>query len=69
MSSNPFLSKEVKLKRVQKGFAIVFPVVIMIFVIGNYYVNLINDTVKNDYIQKKEEVTIEVEEEEKRLLL
>lgn len=66
MSSNPFLSKEVKLKRVWKGFVIAFPVVIMIFVLGNYYVNLINDTVRNDYIQEKEDVTIEVEKEERK---
>ncbi len=53
MSSNPFLSKEVKLKRVWKGFAIAFPVVIMIFVIGNHYINIIDDTLREHYIENK----------------
>ena len=66
MSTNPFLSKEVKLKRVRKGFVIAFPVVVMIFVISNYYINLIDDTLKNDNIRIKEEITIEVEEEDKK---
>ena len=53
MSSNPFLSKEVKLKRVWKGFAIAFPVVIMIFIIGNHYINLIDDTLREHYTEDK----------------
>lgn len=53
MSSNPFLSKEVKLKRVWKGFAIAFPVVIMIFVLGNHYINLIDDSLRDKYQTEK----------------
>jgi hypothetical protein len=53
MSSNPFLSKEVNFKRVRKGFAIAFPVVIMILVIGTYYVNLIDYTLREKYKTEK----------------
>lgn len=53
MSSNPFLSKEVKSRRVWKGFAIAFPVVIMIFVIGNHYINLIDDSLRDKYQTEK----------------
>lgn len=62
MSSNPFLSKEVKLKRVQKGFAIAFPVVIMIFVIGNHYINLIDDTLRDHYVGENQNQDNPVEE-------
>lgn len=65
MSSNPFLSKEVKLKRVWKGFAIAFPVVIMIFVIGNLYINLIDDTLREHYIENK---VLGVEDTESRVI-
>lgn len=53
MSSNPFLSKEVKFKRVLKGLAIISPVLIMIFVIGNYYFNLIDGTLREHYTENK----------------
>jgi hypothetical protein len=53
VKNNPFLSKEVKLKRVLKGFAIGLPVAIMIFVLGNYYINLIDDSLRDKYQTEK----------------
>lgn len=53
MSSNPFLSKEVKFKRVWKGFAMAFPIVIMIFILGNHYINLIDDSLRDKYQTEK----------------
>ena len=64
MSSNPFLSKEMKFKRVLKGFAIAFPLTIMIFVIGNHYINLIDDTLREHYVGEKQEKVLGVKEEE-----
>jgi hypothetical protein len=64
MSSNPFLSKDVKLKRVLKGFAIILPVTIMIFVIGGYYINLIDDTLREHYLGEKQEKVLGFKEEE-----
>lgn len=63
MSSSPFLSKEVKLKRVLKGLAVFSPVMIMILVIGNYYVNLIDNALRNHYVPVKQEKVLGVEEE------
>jgi len=68
MSSNPFLSKEVKFKRVKKGFAIAFPLTIMIFVIGNHYINLIDDTLRNHYVGEKQEKVLGVEDLEPKLV-
>lgn len=68
MSSNPFLSKEVKLKRVWKGFAMAFPIVIMIFVIGNHYVNLIDDTLRNHYVGENQDKVLGVEESNPKLI-
>lgn len=51
MSSNPFLSKEINSKRILKGVATFLPVVMMIAVIGNYYVNLIDNTLRDHYTQ------------------
>jgi len=53
MKNNPFLSKEVKFKRVKKGFAIAFPLTIMLFVIGNHYINLIEDSLREKYQTEK----------------
>lgn len=61
MNSNPFLSKEVKFKRISKGFAIAFPVIIMIFVIGSYYFNLIDNTLRNHYVGDKKEIVLGTE--------
>ncbi|KUK76668.1 MAG: hypothetical protein XD93_0783 [candidate division WS6 bacterium 34_10] len=69
MSSNPFLSKEVKLKRVRKGFVIALPVVIMIFVIGNHYINLIDDTLRNHYVGENQNQDNPVEEVEENKVL
>jgi len=68
MSSNPFLSKEVKFKRVKKGFAIAFPLTIMIFVIGNHYINLIDDTLRDHYVGEKQEKVLGVEDSEPKLI-
>lgn len=54
MSSNPFLSKEVKLKRVWKGFAIAFPVVIMISYLSIYYIDLIDTSLREHYLGKQQ---------------
>ena len=53
MKNNPFLNKEVQFKRVIKGLKIGLPVVIMAFVIGNYYMNLIDDYFKDKYAKER----------------
>ena len=68
MSNNPFLSKEVKLKRVFKGFAIGFPLIIMIFVIGNHYINLVDDALRTHYVGKKQEKVLGVKESKPQLI-
>ncbi|MGI6423086.1 MAG: hypothetical protein ACOX0X_00500 [Candidatus Dojkabacteria bacterium] len=55
MSSNPFISTEVNLKRVGKGVAIFLPCLIMISVIGSYYFHLIDDTLREHYSKEKQE--------------
>ncbi len=62
MKNNPFLSKEVDLKRISKGLKIGLPVVIMIFVIGNHYINLIDDTLRNHYVGENQSQDNPVEE-------
>ncbi len=44
MSSNPFLSKEVSVKRIMKGIAISLPCMIMTFAIGSYYADILFPT-------------------------
>lgn len=56
MKNNSFLSKEVNLKRISKGLKIGLPVVIMIFVIGNHYINLIDDTLRNHYVGENQKI-------------
>jgi len=53
MSSNPFISKEVDSERIYKGLKIGLPVVIMIFVLGVHYINLIDDSLKEKYQTEK----------------
>jgi len=53
MRTNPFLSKEVKCKRVWTGFAVGLPLVIMIVVIGSYYTNLIKEYLREKYQTEK----------------
>ncbi len=65
MSRTPFLSKEVSLRRVLKGFAIISPVLIMIFVIGSYYFNLIDQTLEEHYTENK---VLGVEDTESRII-
>jgi len=62
MKNNPFLSKEVNLKRISKGLKIGLPVVIMIFVLGNHYINLIDDTLRNRYVRENQNQDNPVEE-------
>jgi|GEM_PF-5011069 hypothetical protein len=61
MKNNPFLNKEVKFKRITKGLIIGLPVVIMIFVIGNHYVNLIDDILRDYYTRGKQEKVLKTE--------
>lgn len=53
MKNNLFLNKEVNLKRIKKGLAIGLPVTIMIFVLGNHYINLIDDSLREKYQTEK----------------
>lgn len=62
MKRNPFLSKEVNLKRIFKALKIGLPVVIIIFVLGNHYINLIDDTLRNHYAGENQNKDIPVEE-------
>lgn len=64
MSSNPFLSKEVKLKRAWKALVIALPVVIMMFALGNHYVSLIDDTLRNNHAGESEDKVLGAVEEE-----
>lgn len=65
MSSNPFFSKEVKFKRVLKGLAIALPVLIMTSVVGSYYFNLIDETLREHYTENK---VLGVEDTESRII-
>lgn len=49
MKKNLFLNKEVNFKRITKGLAIGLLVVVIITVIGNYYINLIDDSLREKY--------------------
>ncbi len=62
MKNNPFLSKEVNLNRLSKGLKRGLPVVIMIFVLGNHYINLIDDTLRNRYVGENQNQDNPVEE-------
>lgn len=62
MKRNPFLSKEINLKRIFKGLKIGLPVVIIIFVLGNHYINPIDDTLRNHYVGQNQNKDIPVEE-------
>lgn len=53
MKKNLFLKKEVNLKRITKGLAIGLPVAIMVFVLGNHYINLIEDSLRDKYQTEK----------------
>jgi len=53
MKKNLFLKKEVNLKRITKGLTIGLPVAIMIFVLGNHYINLIDDSLREKYQTEK----------------
>ncbi|HCC68061.1 TPA: hypothetical protein DEP90_02550 [Patescibacteria group bacterium] len=63
MSSNPFLSKEVKFKRVLKGLAITIPCTIMILYLGIYYIDLIDSSLRQHYSTVPEVEVLGVEEE------
>lgn len=65
MSSNPFFSKEVKFKRVLKGLAIILPVLIMTSVVGSYYFDLIDEALREHYIENK---VLGVEDIESRII-
>ena len=65
MSSNPFFSKEVKFKRVLKGLAIILPVLIMTSVVGSYYFNLLDETLREHYTENK---VLGVEDTESRII-
>lgn len=68
MSSNPFISTEVNLKRVGKGVAIFLPCLIMMLVVGSYYSDLIDSTLRNYYIGDSQEKVLGVEESEPKLV-
>jgi hypothetical protein len=68
MSSNPFLSKEVKFKRVLKGFAIIFPVFIMILTITVIYYDLIDEALREHYVGVEEDDVLGAEDEEPHLI-
>ena len=55
MNTNPFLSKKVNPKRIWKGIGIVLPLTIILFIVGNYTINLIDNTLRNHYIGEKQE--------------
>lgn len=68
MSNNPFLSKEVKLKRVWKGFVISFSVLVMVLVIGDYYVNLIDSTLRSHYVEQEQKEVLGAKDSEPKLI-
>lgn len=49
MKNNLFLNNEINIKRIRKGLAIGLPVAIMVFVLGNHYINLIDDSLRDKY--------------------
>lgn len=53
MKNELFQNKEINLKRIRKGITIGLPVAIMIFVIGNHYINLIDDSLRDKYQTEK----------------
>lgn len=61
MSSNPFISKEVNLKRVGKGVAIFLPCLIMMLVVGTYYFNLIDSYLRSHYVGERQENVLGIE--------
>ncbi len=63
MSSNPFLSKEVKFKRVLKGLAITIPCTIIILYLGFYYVDLIDSSLREHYSSNPQVEVLGVEGE------
>jgi hypothetical protein len=62
MNTNPFLSKEISLKRVFKGLAITIPCTIMILYIGIYYLDLIDSSLREYYVGQEKETVLGVEE-------
>lgn len=53
MKNNLFQNKEINLKRIRKGITTGLPVAIMIFVLGNHYINLIDDSLRDKYQTEK----------------
>ena len=53
MKNNLFQNKEINLKRITKGLTIGLPVAIMVFVLGNHYINLIEDSLRDKYQTEK----------------
>ena len=53
MKKNLFINTEINLKRIIKGITIGLPVAIMIFVLGNHYINLIDDSLRDKYQTEK----------------
>lgn len=53
MKNNLFLNNEINIKRIRKGLAIGLPVAIMVFVLGNHYINLIEDSLRDKYQTEK----------------
>jgi hypothetical protein len=53
VKENIFLSKEVKPKRVGKGILVALSVVIMIFVIGSYFTNSVDNYLRDKYKTEK----------------
>jgi hypothetical protein len=53
MSNNPLISKDISLKRIGKGILITLPIIIMIFVIGSYYINIIDTSLREHYVGEK----------------
>jgi len=62
MSSNPFLSKEISVKRILKGLAITIPCTVMILYLGIYYVDFIDTSLREHYSGEQELEVLGVEE-------
>ncbi len=62
MSSNPFLSKEVNLKRVLKGLTITIPCTIMILYLSIYYLDLIDTSLRQHYLGEQQIEVLGIEE-------
>jgi hypothetical protein len=68
MNSNPFFSKEIKPTRILKGFTIAFPCFIMILYLSFYFFDLIDSSLREYYVDGKEDQVLGVEKEKPHLI-